>query len=132
MSDRTPIIPPSQQKLAERAGYLPALKVGNTLYLAGQVGRTADLQVIADPRQQFHAAWENLRDVLAAAGCDFADVVELTTYHVGLREHMAVFREVKDALFPRGTCPWTCIGVSELAHDGLLVEIKCVAVGRQG
>jgi enamine deaminase RidA (YjgF/YER057c/UK114 family) len=40
---------------------------------------------------------------------------------------MAVFREVKNRVFPRGLCAWTCIGVSELAHPGLLVEIKCVA-----
>ncbi|MDF0732083.1 RidA family protein [Pseudomonas entomophila] len=132
MTDRQAIIPIAQQALAERAGYLPAVKVGATVYCAGQVGRTADLEVIADPAQQFRAAWENLREVLAAAGCGFEDVVDLTTYHVGLREHMPVFRVVKDELFPRGNCPWTCIGVSELAHPGLLVEIKCVAVVRQG
>ncbi len=39
MSDRTPIIPASQQKLAERAGYLPALKVGNTLRLPVAISR---------------------------------------------------------------------------------------------
>jgi enamine deaminase RidA (YjgF/YER057c/UK114 family) len=116
--------------VVERAGYLPALKVGRTLYCAGQVGRTEALEVIEDPEQQFLAAWANLRQVLAAGGCDFADVVDLTTYHVGLRAHMLLFRQVKDRVFPRETCPWTCIGVAELAHPGLLVEIKCVAVAR--
>jgi len=43
---------------------------------------------------------------------------------------MPVFRHVKDALFPRGTCAWTCIGVAELARAGLLAEIKCIAVQR--
>jgi enamine deaminase RidA (YjgF/YER057c/UK114 family) len=43
---------------------------------------------------------------------------------------MAVFREVKNRLFPRGLCAWTVIGVSELANPGLLLEIKCVAVQR--
>lgn len=38
--------------------------------------------------------------------------------------------EVKNRLFPRGHCAWTTIGVSALAHPGLLVEIKCVAVLR--
>jgi enamine deaminase RidA (YjgF/YER057c/UK114 family) len=130
MSDRHPIIPDTMHQLASRAGYAPALQVGNTLYCAGQVGRTEDLQVIADPEQQFAAAWDNLRQVLAAGGCSFEDVVDLTTYHVGLQEHMPLFRTVKDRVFPRGTCPWTCIGVAELAHPGMLVEIKCVAVAR--
>lgn len=86
--------------------------------------------MIDDPEAQFIAAWENLRDVLEEGGCSFDDVVDMTTYHVNMRQHMAVFREVKNRLFPRGQCAWTTIGVSELAHPGLLVEIKCVAVQR--
>lgn len=130
MPDRKIIVPQSMQALAERAGYAPAVVVNGTVYCAGQVGRTADLNVIADPEQQFAAAWENLRIVLAEAGCTYDDVVEMTTYHVNMREHMNAFRSVKDRLFPRKTCPWTCVGVAELAHPGLLVEIKCIAVAR--
>ncbi|MBI6942521.1 RidA family protein [Pseudomonas putida] len=130
MNDRQLIVPDDMQLLAERAGYAPAVKVGKTLYCAGQVGRTADLTVIEDPEQQFLAAWENLRLVLAAGGCRFEDVVEMTTYHVDMSHFMPLFREVKDRVFPRGTCAWTCVGVSELARPGLLVEIKCVAVER--
>ncbi|MGO3622380.1 MAG: RidA family protein [Pseudomonas helleri] len=130
MSDRQIIVPDTMKLLAERAGYAPAVKVGTTLYCAGQVGRTADLVVIEDPEQQFLAAWENLRQVLAAGGCSFEDVVEMTTYHIDMNQHMPLFRQVKDSLFPRNTCAWTCIGVSELAKPGLLVEIKCIAVQR--
>lgn len=130
MNDRQLIVPPSMTLLAERAGYAPAVKVGSTVYCAGQVGRTDELEVIADPEQQFRRAWENLRTVLAAAGCTFEDVVDMTTYHVEMQHYMGLFRTVKDSVFPRGTCAWTCIGVSELARPGLLVEIKCVAVQR--
>ncbi|TRX73174.1 RidA family protein [Pseudomonas mangiferae] len=128
MPTREPIIPASMQTLVARAGYLPAVKVGQTVHCAGQVGRTTELAVIADPEQQFVAAWDNLRIVLAEAGCRFEDVVDLTTYHVDMARHLPVFRAVKDRLFPRGLCAWTCIGVAELAQPGLLVEIKCVAV----
>ena len=130
MTDRQIIVPDSMKLLCEQAGYAPAVKVGNTLYCAGQVGRTPELTVIEDPEQQFLAAWENLRLVLAAGGCDFEDVVEMTTYHVDMQRHMPIFRQVKDEVFPRGTCAWTCIGVAELARPGLLVEIKCIAVQR--
>ncbi|MFI8559199.1 RidA family protein [Pseudomonas putida] len=130
MTDRQIIVPDDMKLLCERAGYAPAVKVGKTLYCAGQVGRTPALSVIEDPEQQFLAAWENLRLVLDAGGCTFEDVVDLTTYHVDMSRHMAVFRRVKDQVFPRCTCPWTCIGVSELARPGLLVEIKCTAVER--
>lgn len=130
MTDRQIIVPDSMKLLCEQAGYAPAVKVGKTLYCAGQVGRTPELTVIEDPEQQFLAAWENLRLVLAAGGCDFEDVVEMTTYHVDMQRHMPIFRQVKDEVFPRGTCAWTCIGVAELARPGLLVEIKCIAVQR--
>lgn len=130
MADRESIVPPTMQRIVERAGYVPAVKVGATLFCAGQVGRTVDLEVIADPEAQFVACWENLRVVLEAAGCTFEDVVDMTTYHVQMSTHMPVFREVKHRVFPRGSCAWTSIGVSELAHPGLLVEIKCVAVRR--
>ncbi|QXI25981.1 RidA family protein [Pseudomonas vanderleydeniana] len=130
MADREIIVPASMQNIVERAGYAPAVKVGTTLYCAGQVGRTAALEVIQDPEAQFLACWENLRLVLEAGGCRFDDVVDMTTYHVNMSQHMAVFREVKNRVFPRGHCAWTSIGVSELAHPGLLVEIKCVAVQR--
>lgn len=131
MPERQIIIPEAMRPLVERAGYAPAVKVGDTLFCAGQVGRTPDLQVIEDPEQQFISAWENLAQVLEAGGCTFEDVVDMTTYHVDMSQHMAVFREVKNRMFPKGHCAWTCIGVSELAHPGLLVEIKCVAVRRK-
>lgn len=118
------------QRIVERAGYVPAVKVGSIVFCAGQVGRTDDLEVIADPEAQFLACWQNLRVVLEAAGCTFEDVVDMTTYHVQMSTHMPIFREVKNRVFPRGTCAWTSIGVTELAHPGLLVEIKCVAVKR--
>jgi len=130
MQDRELIVPPTMQRIVERAGYIPAVKVGATVFCAGQVGRTVDLDVIAEPEAQFVACWENLRVVLEAAECTFEDVVDMTTYHVQMHAHMPVFRQVKDRYFPRGTCAWTSIGVAELAHPGLLVEIKCVAVKR--
>ena len=102
MTDRHLIIPTSMQPIVERAGYVPAVKVGKTLYCAGQVGRTENLEVITDPEAQFIAAWESLRLVLEEGGCTFEDVVDMTTYHVNLSEHMAVFRDVKNRLFPRG------------------------------
>ncbi|WP_144108140.1 RidA family protein [Paraburkholderia sp. BCC1886] len=130
MSDREIIVPAGMQTIVERAGYAPAVKVGTTLFCAGQVGRTAELEVIRDPEAQFVACWDNLSALLAAGGCTFGDIVDMTTYHVQMSVHMPVFREVKNRIFPRGTCAWTAIGVSELAHPGLLVEIKCVAIAR--
>ncbi len=117
-------------KTPEEISYAPAVKVGNMLFCAGQIGRTVDRVILEDPEQQFVAAWENLRDVLQAGGCTFEDVVDMTTYHVDLATHMDLFLEVKNRIFPRGLSTWTCIGVHSLAYPALLVEIKCTAVQR--
>jgi enamine deaminase RidA (YjgF/YER057c/UK114 family) len=130
MSDRENVIPEAMKLIPERLGYVPAVKVGAMLFCSGQIGRTAELEVIVEPEQQFIAAWENLRIVLAGGGCTYEDVVEMTTYHVDIAKHMALYRNVRDRLFPGATCAWTAIGVSALAHPALLLEIKCVAVQR--
>lgn len=128
--DREVIIPEEMREIVNRAGYAPAVKVGHTIYVVGQVGRNKELEVISNPAEQFAAMWENLRIVLNAAKCTFDDVVEMTSYHVEMSKHMDVFRAVKNDVFPKGTYAWTRIGVSELAHPGLLAEVKCVAVAR--
>jgi enamine deaminase RidA (YjgF/YER057c/UK114 family) len=46
VTDREIIIPDAMKPIVQRADYASAVRVGETLYCAGQVGRTADLQVI--------------------------------------------------------------------------------------
>ena len=128
--NKTPIIPPSMQSVVETRGYLPGLRVGDIVFLAGQVGRTADMQIVTEPKAQFETAFENLRIVLAEAGLAFDDIVDMTTYHVDMNEHWPVFREVKNRLLPRGKFPWTAIGVSALADPAFLLEVKATACVR--
>jgi enamine deaminase RidA (YjgF/YER057c/UK114 family) len=119
-ASRTPIVPASMQPVVEQKGYLPGLRVGDIVFLAGQVGRTLDMQVVAEPRAQFEAAFENLRLVLVEAGCTFVD----------MGRHWPVFREVKNRVLPRGRFPWTAIGVSALADPAFLLEVKATACVR--
>ncbi|VVE50860.1 hypothetical protein [Pandoraea anhela] len=53
MTDREIIVPTAMEQIVERAGYAPAVKVGATVFCAGQVGRTHELEVIHDPEAQF-------------------------------------------------------------------------------
>jgi enamine deaminase RidA (YjgF/YER057c/UK114 family) len=50
-----------------------------------------------DPAEQFTQAFENLGALLAEAGLTFADVVEMTSHHIGLHAHLPVFLTVKDS-----------------------------------
>jgi enamine deaminase RidA (YjgF/YER057c/UK114 family) len=65
--------------------------------------------------------------ILHAAGTGVADLVDVTSFHVGLREHLALYKTVRDRFMQGHTPPWTAIGVSELSRPGLIVEIKGIA-----
>ena len=126
MRERRDIIPPGMEIIFERFRYAPGVLVDDTLYIAGQVGRDAQLQVVAGSEAQFTQAFENVGKVLRAAGASFDDVVEMVTYHVDMRD-LALFMEVKNREFTGRVPAWTGIGVTALAMPGLVVEIKCTA-----
>ena len=126
MKTRKDIIPAGMETIFERFHYAPGVLVDDTLYIAGQVGRDADLNVVEQTEAQFAQAFENVSKVLQAAGAGFDDVVEMVTYHVDMRD-LPLFMQVKDRYFTNRLPAWTGIGVSALAMPGLLVEIKCTA-----
>jgi enamine deaminase RidA (YjgF/YER057c/UK114 family) len=64
---------------------------------------------------------------LTEVGLTLSDVVEMTTYHVGLKEQLEVFKQIKDEFINEPYPAWTAIGVSELAVDGALIEIRVIA-----
>lgn len=128
MPKRESVIPNDMQNIHERFHYSPGVRAGNFLYIAGQVGRDEQLQVVEGKEAQFVQAFENVQKVLAAAGATFDDVVEMVTYHTDMRD-LPLFMQVKDRYitnkdrFPT----WTGIGTTALAMPGLFVEIKCTA-----
>lgn len=105
----------------------PVLLSGDFAFLSGQTGCRADGTVAPDPEQQFRDAFTFLKANLSAAGLSFDDVVEMTTYHVDLRKHLAVFVKVKDEHIGAPYPAWTAIGVTELITEGTLVEIRIIA-----
>lgn len=64
---------------------------------------------------------------LIEAGVTLSDVVEIVTYHVGLKDHFREFVLIKDEFIKEPYPAWTAIGVSELAADGAVIEIKVTA-----
>ena len=121
------VVPPGMERVPIEFGYAPGLISGGFLFIAGQLGRDDAMNVIADPEAQITRAWENVRTILRAAGADVADIVDVTSFHVGLRAHLTTYKRVRDRFMGGHSPPWTAIGVSELSRDGLLVEIKCIA-----
>ena len=97
------------------------------LLLSGVTGTGEDGRVDGDPATQFEQAFVHLRMYLEAAEATVRDILELTSYHVGLREHLTVFVAVKDRHIEPPYPAWSAIGVSELITPGALVELRVLA-----
>jgi len=122
-----PVVPPSQQFAYDRFHFAAAARIGDLLSCSGQIGVDSHGVAIADPEEQFAAAFEGVGEVLDEAGASWADVFEMTTFHVGLHEHLATFMAVRDRYVSEPWPAWTAIGCSELAVPGGLVEVRVQA-----
>jgi enamine deaminase RidA (YjgF/YER057c/UK114 family) len=127
MIKRTNVVPKEMEAIKNRFHYNPGVKAGNLLFIAGQVGRDANLNVVEGKEAQFVQAFENVKKVLTAAGATFDDVVDMVTYHTDMRD-LQLFITVKDRYYSGEYPAWTGVGVTALAMSGLMVEIKCVAM----
>jgi len=107
--------------------FAPVLDSGEFVFLAGITGVHPDLSLAADPETQFRDAFRFVARHLEVAGLHFGHVVEMTTYHVGLRKHLSVFIKVKDEFVAAPYPAWTAIGVTELITEGTLLEIRVIA-----
>ena len=127
MDKSSVVIPKGMEQYYDRFHFAPAVKDGNRLYCSGVIGVDADGKASPDPETQFTQAFESLKSVLTTAGGSFADVIEMTTFHVGLRANLGTFMKVKDRYMQAPYPAWTAIGITELAFPGGLVEIKVIA-----
>lgn len=124
------VTPESMKGTVARANYSPAVRVGNMLYVSGQIGRDADSNIVTSSAEaQIVAAWDNVGQVLEAAGASFDDIVDLMTFHVDLPSQAAIFQEIKNRYIRSEVPPaWTSIGIDALGDPRLIAEIKVVAV----
>lgn len=129
---RQSIVPPAFETWYDAYHFSPATRVGDTIWVSGQVGIGADMKPGDGMQAQARIAFESLKGVLEAAGASLADVVELTTFHTDLRGEMPAFAGVKDDYFPNRYPSWTAVGVTQLALPDLCVEIRAVAVAGSG
>ena len=106
--------------------YSQAVKVGNTIYLSGQIPLDpATMEIVsADFHAQAVQVFENLRAVCKAAGSDLADIVKLTIYLTDLSK-FNVINEVMTNISPHlsGACDDSNCGITKSAQieiDGII------------
>jgi enamine deaminase RidA (YjgF/YER057c/UK114 family) len=126
MSERHAIFPAARQALYDVNRYSAAIRSGDLLFVSGQVGSRQDGSPEPDFEKQVLLAFDNLREVLKAAGGTFDDIVDVTTFHTDPETQFGVIMSVKDKVFSHRPYPnWTAVGVNWLA--GFDFEIKVIA-----
>lgn len=106
--------------------YSQAVRVGNTVYVSGQIptdAATGELET-GDMRQQAQRAFENLRAIATAAGATLDNAVRVTIYLIDLG-HFAVVNETMAKYFRAPYPARVTIGVAALPR-GAQIEVDCI------
>lgn len=110
----------------------PGVVSGNHVFLTGVTGSRADGSMSEDLEEQFRQAFEKIGSVLQEAGLSYGSIVEMTSYHVGLRGHFDVFNAVRSEYVREPFPAWTAVEVAGLRREGAAVEIRVVAAISEG
>lgn len=121
------VIMPSGMKAARAARMSPGILSHGHLFLTGMTGAGADGRVPEDPETQFRAAFGKIELILHEADADLADIVEMTSYHIGLRDHFDLFDKVRTDLLSPPYPAWTAVEAAGLRRIGAIVEIRVIA-----
>ena len=126
MAKSQAIFPANRHALYDEHRYSAAIRSGDLLFVSGQVGSREDGSPEPDFKRQVELAFDNLKAVLAAAGCTLEDIVDVTTFHTDPASQFDAIMSVRSKVFPQKPYPnWTAVGVNWLA--GFDFEIKVIA-----
>ena len=107
--------------------YSQAVKVGDTVYLSGQIGLDpSSMQMAEGIDAQIKRVFENLKAVVEAAGGSMADIVKLNVFLTDL-SNFAKVNETMARYFSEPFPARAAIGVAALPR-GALVEADGVMV----
>lgn len=122
-----PIIPADMQSYYDDWRMSPGLACGGFVFMTGFTGSGPDGALSSDPVDQIREAFAQVESVLAEGGMDFGHVVEMTTYHVGLRDHLELFKAIRAEHVREPYPAWTAIEVSGFVTEGVIIEIRVIA-----
>jgi reactive intermediate/imine deaminase len=107
--------------------FSPAMRVGNVIYLSGQIGVLLGTRQLIDTGivKQTQQTFENIKAVLAAAGSSLDRVFKCTVFLANIADY-AKMNEVYATYFPKDPPARSTLAASGLAL-GARVEIECMA-----
>ena len=108
--------------------FSPGIFAGNTLYVAGHLGRdpVTSRLVTGGIEPETRQALANIREVLKTAGMDFTDVASVTVY-IASFDDFAKFNAIYRETFPADPPARATVQVAAL-NDRARVELQMIAV----
>ena len=111
-------------------GYSQAVKVRNTIYLAGQVSHDDKGNIVSpgDMEAQMRQAYANIEKVLAQYGATIDNVVDEVIFVTDMDAAYAARVKCRQEVFSGNPeVASTIVQIQRLAFPELMIEIKCVA-----
>lgn len=110
-------------------GYAQAVKVGDTIYVSGQVSHDdkGDIVGRGDMEVQMRQAYANIQNVLAQYGLTMENMVDETLFVTDMDAAFAAAVKCRQDVFS-GTpvVASTILQIQRLAFPELMIEIRCV------
>jgi 2-iminobutanoate/2-iminopropanoate deaminase len=118
----------SKDVAAPIGSYSQTIKVGNMVFVTGQVGVDKNGQIVGnDVESQSRQVFKNIELLLKAAGASPKDVVKITCF-ITERESFAIYDKVRREFFKREFPSSSTVVVKSLANAQHLVEVEAIAV----
>ncbi len=111
-------------------GYAQAVRVGDTLYLSGQISHDEAGNIVGngDMSAQMRQAYANVAKVLGSFGAGMDNIVDEVMYVTDPDAALTVAGEIRrQAYGAKPAAANTLIKVAGLAFPELMIEIKCTA-----
>ena len=108
--------------------YTDAVRAGDLVFVSGIVPVDGDGNLVCgdDVVAQARKVFENMGDVLAAAGCTFADVAKVTVFLTDVDDRPKI-NPVRQEVFGAARPASTLVEISRLAIPGAKIEVEAVA-----
>jgi 2-iminobutanoate/2-iminopropanoate deaminase len=111
-------------------GYAQAVKVGDTIYVSGQVSHEdrGSIVGLGDMEAQMRQAYANIQKVLAQYGATMENIVDEILFVTDMNSAFAAAVKCRQDIFS-GTpvVASTIVQIQRLALPELMIEIRCVA-----
>jgi 2-iminobutanoate/2-iminopropanoate deaminase len=111
-------------------GYAQAVKVGDTIYLSGQVSHDDQGKIVGpgDMEMQMRQAYANVEKVLAQYGATVDNIVDEVLFVTDMDAAFAARVKCRQEVFSGSPAvASTIVQIQRLAFPELMVEIRCIA-----